>query len=289
MGATGLPVLAAAPSGTPDSPVPADYDAALAQAARLRDESRWLDALAVFERLQAQRPDDANLYRLRALTLGDIGNSYQAWSMYRARPELFDAAQRERFEANYLARLILWSQSYPENERNRLAEARVADAAIAEYLRLSPADDPALPTRIRYDRLLLLSKLGRHQQVVDEYHALGGEAVPAYALPGVGDSLMALKRPVEAAPVLEAALRADPDNSDIRMQLAYAHLESEQPTVAIRQLEAYRETQPAWLYAPGARQGSQNWRRADADSTLAMLRAFSEDLPTAERELTDII
>ncbi len=297
MGATGLPALAAAPATTPTFP-PAGagndpgHEASLAQAARLRDESRWLDALAIFERLQAQRPDDSDLYRLRTLTLGDVGNSYQAWAMYRACPELFDSAQREQFEANYLARLILWSQTYPENERNRLAEARVADSAIEEYLRRSPANDPTLPTRIRYDRLILLSKLGRHQQVVDEYQALNdtaGLVVPAYALPAVGDSFMALKRPFEAAPVLEAALKADPDNSDVRMQLAYAYLESERPTTAIRGLEAYRETQPAWLYAPGARQGSQNWRRADTDSTLAMLHAFSEDLPSAERDITAML
>ncbi|MGS1079568.1 poly-beta-1,6 N-acetyl-D-glucosamine export porin PgaA [Pseudoxanthomonas beigongshangi] len=288
LGTAGMPAAASPQDSAAATGDGNAYATALDQAAHLRDQSRWLDALQVFERLQSTHPDDDQLYRLRTLTLGDIGNSYRAWTMYRARPELFDAGQRERFEANYLARLILWSQAYPENERNRLAEARVADAAIEDYLRLSPANDPALPTRIRYDRLLVLSKMGRHQQVVDEYRALG-DTVPAYALPAVGDSLMALKRPVEAAPVLEAALKADPDNSDVRMQLAYAYLESEQPTTAIRQLEAYRETQPAWLYAPGARQGSQNWHRADADSTLAMLRAFSEDLPTAEREITDML
>lgn len=268
------------------------YDAAMAEAGRLRDQARWVDALAIFEQLQAQRPDDALLYRLRALTLADIGNTYQAWKLYRARPELFEPAQRERMEAGYLARLIVWAQAYPEDERERLAEARQADAAINEYLRQTPALAGVLPTRVRYDRLILLSAMGRHTQVIDEYRALSdaqGQSVPGYALPAVGDSLMALKRPAEAVPVLEAALKNDPSNNAVRMQLAYAYLESEQPTRALNHLRQYRDSQAPYVRAPGAKTAVQNWARYDADTTLAMMQAYSEDLPSADTTLSGFV
>lgn len=290
LGVASLPVSAAPPSHSMDSRP--SYQTSLEQAARLRDERNWLPALAIYERLQAERPDDAEIYRLRVLTLADLGNNHLAWRLYRARPELFDAGQRERFEANYLARLIVWSKAYPQDERNRLAEPKSADASIEEYLRTSPGD-AQLPLRVRYDRLILLSLLGRHQQVVDEYQALNaqGTPAPAYVLPAVGNSFMTLKRPAEAALVLEAALEADPGNPeyiDVRMQLAYAHLESEQPEVAIHGVEKFRDAQPPWLYAPGAKLGSANWARYDADVTLAMLRAYTENLPAAEKALTDM-
>ena len=67
----------------------------------------------------------------------------------------FDAGQRERLEANYLARLIVWAQAYPEDEGKRLAEAQVADDAIQEYLRATAREASALPRRIRVDRLIL--------------------------------------------------------------------------------------------------------------------------------------
>lgn len=287
--ATATPLSnAGAPAGTT---VPG-LEASLDQAGRLRDAGRWLEALAIFERLQAEHPDDEGLYRLRVLTLADVGNSYQAWHLYRARPQLFDAGQRDRLESNYLARLIVWSQAYPENERERLAEAGVADRAIDDYLSRSPAHDPELPVRVRYDRLLLLSTLGRHAQVIDEYRALSdqnGQSVPGYALPAVGNSFMALKQPAAAVPVLEAALKADPDNTGVRMQLAYAYLESERAGTAIRQLQEFRDAQPAWRQAPGAKQGTANWARYDADTTLAMMRAYTEDLPAAERELAGMV
>ena len=103
MAAHGLPAFAADVPGGQLS-----FDQAMAQAGRYRDQARWVDALAIFEHWQVQRPDDALLYKLRALTLADIGSSYQAWRLYRARPELFDAAQQDRLEANHLARLIVW-------------------------------------------------------------------------------------------------------------------------------------------------------------------------------------
>lgn len=291
MGAYGLPAAAT------DSPVAASrgelsYDAAMAQAGRLRDQARWVDALAIFEQLQAQRPDDTLLYRLRALTLADIGNTWQAWQLYRARPELFEPAQQERFEAAYLARLIVWAQAYPEDEHNRRAEAHQADDAIENYLRATPSLGGVLPHRVRYDRLLLLSALGRHTQVIDEYRALSdaeGQSVPAYVLPAVGDSLMALKRPQEAVPVLEAALKNDAGNNAVRMQLAYAYLESEQPARAIGYLQQYREKQPPFLRAPGAKSSTPNWARYDVDTTLAMMQAYSEDLPTAEATLSGFV
>lgn len=290
LGAASLPVAAAPQTRATDSGP--SYQSSLEQAARLRDDRRWLPALAIYERLQAQRPDDSEVYRLRVLTLAEVGNSYLAWRQFQAKPELFDAGQRERLHANYLARLIVWAQTYPEDEENRLAEAQVADAAIQEYLRATDREASALPRRIRVDRLILLNELGRHQQVVDEYTSLTdpqGQPLPGYVLPAVGDSFMSLKRPEDAAPVLEAALKADPDNSGVRTQLAYAYLESERPDTAIAQLEAYRAAQPPWRRAAGAKQSTQNWGRYDADANLAMLRAYTEDLPAADSMLSEML
>ncbi len=258
----------------------------------MRDDRRWLPALAIYERLQAERPDDTEVYRLRVLTLAEVGNSYLAWRQLRARPELFDAGQRERLEANYLARLIVWAQTYPEDEKSRLAEARVADAAIQEYLHQTGREVSALPRRIRVDRLILLNEMGRHQQVVDEYRSLTdqqGQSLPGYALPAVGDSLMSLKRPEDAAPVLEAALKADPDNPGVRTLLTYAYLESEQADIAVAQLEAYRAAQPPWRRMAGAKQNAQNWGRYDADVNLAMLHAYTENLPGADTMLSEML
>jgi len=263
----------------------------IAQAAKLREERRFEQALALYEQLLAKDPRDPEAFRMRVLTLGDIGSSYRAWQLYRSRPELFDAEQRERLELDYLARLIGWSNAYSEDEEIRLSEAEAADEAIATYLDAQNPSGKDLPTRLQFDRLILLNRLGRHRQVAEEYRALqeGAQTVPAYALSAVGDSLLVLKEPEQAAEVLESALAADPDNANLQVQLAYARLESERPALAITRLREYQQRQPAWKYAAGARQPHQNWARYDADTTLAMLSAYAEDLPAAQKALEQYV
>ncbi|MFH7422921.1 hypothetical protein RA276_30715, partial [Pseudomonas syringae pv. tagetis] len=77
-----------------------------------RDQARWLDALGAIERASQQQPDDDLLFKLRVLTLGDIGNAWRAWELYQQRPQLFDAAQKQRLEGDYLAKLVVWSLAY---------------------------------------------------------------------------------------------------------------------------------------------------------------------------------
>lgn len=263
----------------------------LARAATLRETRQFEQALDLYEQLLATNPRDPDAFRARVQTLSDIGSSYRAWQLYRSRPELFDAEQRERLELDYLARLIGWSTAYSEDENKRLSEAKAADEAIAEYLGAQRTAGKDVPARLRFDRLLLLNCLGRHRQVADEYRVLqdNAQTVPAYTLGAVGDSLLALKEPEHAAKALEVALAADPDNANLQIQLAYARLESEQPALAISQLREYGERQPPWKYAAGARRPHQNWARYDADTTLAMLSAYTEDLPAAQKALEQYI
>jgi len=92
----------------------------MAEIGHYRDQARWVDALAAIERSQLQEPNDPLLYKLQVLTLGDIGNADRAWRLYQARPELFDADQKARLEANYIAKRVNWSLAYGQSEDSRL-------------------------------------------------------------------------------------------------------------------------------------------------------------------------
>lgn len=267
-------------------------DEALASINQQRGQHQWLEALAGIQQLQRDYPGDTELNRLQVLTLSDIGNAALAWKLAQARPELFDVAQRQRFDADYLSKLVGWSLAYGKSEDTRLDEAELALARMQQLLdqeQLSPAN---APLRIRYDRLVLLNRLTRHAQVRDEYLLLlrEGHAVPDYVLPAVGDSLMATRHPEEAVPVLEAAsaLPQEPGNRS-RTELAYAYLESGQTEKAIGWLQQWRQQEPAFARRAGAKQSYQNWPRYDADTTLAMVHAFSGDLPVAQRELEQLV
>ncbi|PZT07320.1 poly-beta-1,6 N-acetyl-D-glucosamine export porin PgaA [Stenotrophomonas maltophilia] len=269
---------------------PTDRDAALAEIGRYRDQARWLDALGAIERASQQQPNDDLLFKLRVLTLGDIGNAWRAWELYQQRPQLFDDAQKQRLEGDYLAKLVVWSLAYSSSEDSRLEEAESTLARMQRYIGGEGTPPSQAPLRIRMDRLILLNRLGRHAQVREEARALqaGGHTLPDYVLPAVGDSLMGTLHPEEAIPVLQAAVAGDPARDASHSELAYAYLESEQQEKAIDLLQAWRDKEPAWRWSNG-KSPYANWSRYEADLNLAMVRAYSGDLVTAQHDLESMV
>lgn len=275
---------AAATPVRPDAahPTHADRDAALAAAAALRGDRRWLEALAVYERLQAIAPDDGEVYRLRTLTLADLGSADLAWTLQQARPELFDEAQRRRLAADRIARLARWGGVIPVDESDRLHDMQRAAQAVASAA-------PSL--RQRFDQLVILNGLEQHAQAANHYRQLRSEGIdiPPYALAAAGDSLLAARRPLEAIEALEGATAALPNDIDTQVVLAYAYLEAGRPADAEAHLQRIVADEPAWERQPGAKAGYPNWKRYSAETNLAMVRAYSMDPARAQAMLEPMV
>ncbi|MCL1633905.1 poly-beta-1,6 N-acetyl-D-glucosamine export porin PgaA [Luteimonas sp. SX5] len=259
----------------------------MAEIRALRDQRQWLSALALIERSAAAYPNDDTLYVLRVNTLSEIGARHRAWTLYRARPALFSAEEAQRIEADRLARMTSWSRIYVADEKHLLDEAHATDRATSDYLGRAGLDPATLPLRLRLDRLDLLNRLARHQEVVDEYARLEqqGQAVPGYTMAVVGDSMMALQRPEEAAAAFEAATAADPGNIDLQVQHAYALMESERFDLALPAFESLVDANPPWPYADGSPRPYANWKRYEAETNYAMARSYGEDLAGAQAML----
>lgn len=259
----------------------AHHDAALATAADLRGDRRWLDALAVYERLQAAAPGDDEVYRLRTLTLADLGSADLAWTLQQARPQLFDEAQRKRLAADRVARLARWGRVVPVDEAHRLRDMQRAARAATAAAAVAPS------LRQRFDQLVILNGLEQHAQAADSYRQLRAEGlqVPPYALAAAGDSLLAARRPLEAIEALEGATEALPDDVDTQVVLAYAYLEAGRHADARAHLQRIVANEPAWERQPDAKAGYPNWKRYTAETNLAMVHAYSMDPAGAQAML----
>ncbi|WP_255470548.1 poly-beta-1,6 N-acetyl-D-glucosamine export porin PgaA [Pseudoxanthomonas sp. 3HH-4] len=282
--ATGLSLHPLALQAAPAETRTVSRQAQMDDATRLRDQRQWLAALAIYERLLSAAPSDEEAYRLRTLTLADLGNAERAWQLYRARPAIFSGAEAERIENDRLARTIVWGGLYAQDTASRLDEMKQAERLMAEHLAsLTPAQR-AEATRPRLDTLVILNTLEKHDEVVAAYRALlaDGVEVPPYALAKVGDSLLATRQPEEAAAVLEISLAAMPGEFDIQLLLAYAYLESEQHARALAMLDALSKSNEPWPRAAGARLGHQNWHRFEADTNHAMVTAYGNRLQEAQ-------
>lgn len=263
---------------------------ALAEAARLREQRQWLAALAIYERLHNDHPDDDAIYRLRVLTLADMGGADRAWQLYRARPQAFSAEQRQRLEDDRLARLIVWGGLYAEDEASRLDEMKLAERLMQDYLASLTPEQRASALRPQLDRIVMLNALEKHTDAVAAYRDLQarGVAMPPYVLAKAGDSLLAAQHPEDAIAALQQAAAAMPDEFDVQVLLAYAYLESEDHPRALALLQALADANEPWPRAPGAVRGHQNWRRFEADSNHAMLMAYGNRLAHAQQKLESL-
>lgn len=263
---------------------------ALARAAALSDQKRWIEALAIYQRLQAESPEDPEVYRLRVLSLADLGGAGLAWSLYQARPELFTEAERARLSADRIARLTVWGGFTPVSETARLHDMqRAADARAPGGMAFTR--DPAAPLRQNFDDLVVLNGLERHHEAAARYWLLrnSGHEIPPYALAAAGDSLLAIREPEAAIEALEGAVAALPEDIDAQVVLAYAYLESERHEDALRHLQNVVAREAAWPKVATAPVGYQNWNRYGAETNLAMIRAYSEDPAGAQAMLAPMV
>lgn len=263
----------------------------IAEIKRLRDAKAWYAALDRIETLATRFPEDDDLYVLRVHTLSEIGARQQAWSLYRARPQLFSVGEAERIELDRLAALIGASLFYAETPEAQRRTQEATDAEVADYLARSGLDQGAIPRRLRNDRVLLLNALKRHEDVVAEYDRMrtAGTPIPGYVAAAVGDSLLALRRPERAIEALDIATAAAPKETNWAVQKAYASSEAERFAPALASLDAHVAANEPWLRASAAAQPYPNWRRYDAELNRALIASYGEALPEAQATLERLV
>lgn len=289
------PGAAALPSRRPAPVLPpvtsrAVRDRLVAQAEAHREREEWTDALAIYEHLLAADPRDDVAYRMRALTLADLGATHRAKELLDAWPQAFADYQRDRIEGDAVARLIGWGGTYPEREQDRDVEMERAFAAL-EALRARTDRTNWERTRLRMDSLIALNALRRFEETVSEYEALQREGVdlPAYVHGPAGDALLALRRPAEAEVALKKALALTPGDVDTQILLAYAYIEQERFDLALPHMERLVASQTAWPRREGANAGYQNWDRYKAELAHALMISLAHDHRRAHAMIDELV
>lgn len=249
----------------------------LEKARLAREQRHWPQALHAYAEVLEIEPDHREALRERALTLDALGSADQAYRHYRARSELFSASESLGFEMRHAARRLNWAQLQAQPEQ-RESELRQVLATLDELLARAEREDVGAAQRLDNDRLLALNLLLRHTEVIDriEARAAAGTELPAWLRVTIADSYMALRRPADAQPLLEAALRDDPDSEQATVLLAYALIEQEQYPAAQHLLADWLRSNP-----PFDDQGGRRWSRAGVELNAILIESFDEQLATA--------
>ena len=263
---------------------PPDRDSLMARVRQERDIGLRIDALAHCQAVLDRWPDDREAQALNVRLLTELGATTRARELAAQLPPPPDGVQIARLHADYVARETRWAAGEPADARQPYAEA---DRAVNDARRL--ADDPLLPADMRlreqFDLIVALDQAGRSDEAVERYDALREQnvALPAYAERAAADALLVKRRPAEAAKVYEDSIRKDPGpydaaDSEPRIGLMYAYLESGQTEKAIATIDSLAAAEQAWVRVPGIRLPIENPRKVDADLNAATLREYV-DMP----------
>jgi biofilm PGA synthesis protein PgaA len=121
--------------------------------------------------------------------------------------------------------------------------------------------------------------------VLYERLELEGVEVPAWSLIAAADAYLYLEQPESAIPIYLEVLRKDPSNPNVPLSLFYAYEDLNDHDAALATIDAYAASQPVWTTDANAGGIVPNGRKANADITAAMGRAYADRLADAQREL----
>lgn len=266
---------------------PNDVAVVLAAAYVKQRSGDKFDALALYQRAKALKPDSVEAAAGVRLALGNVGAAHAALEQT-PKP---GKVERERLHTDTVAEAVRFGLVEPVAKQDRFAEAREALAMVDENIAKLPADNPVQRTRARIDRLHALRSVEEMQAILDDAAALGRDKIelPIHAKVPLADALLYLRHPRKAIAVYETVLKSNPDQPEVEFSLMYAQLESERFGDARETLDRLLERQKPWLTAPGLIRPEQNPIRARAEITLALLLSFGDDLDGAQALLEKLI
>jgi len=284
-----LPPLVALLEDEPDN-----LDVLLGAGLVRRWRGEYLDAIELCDRALSVAPEHEGAYRLRVLSISDLGAAQKAFSDALRRPELFSDEELERFRMDRATTVVRWGALPAPRPALQHAESERAVGLVSEVLLATSS--PSMRERARFDRIVALRNRKRPADAVAEYEAYLRENenvqpldVPPWVLVPVAESYAALGRSGEAIPLFEHARSLLRTRSSERhhagLGLFLAHLNTDDFDAAHEVIEEIRAEEPAWRWKPDGKEALTNPRRLEADIAALAWFTWADRLSEAQETI----
>jgi len=190
-------------------------------------------------------------------------------------------------KAEQAALHIRWGRYETLNPADRYGHTDMAIETLTQEIAKLSDHRSALAIRMYFDLLLAYRDRQQFDKAIALYDVLVARAtvLRPYVLHAVGDIYLAQKQPELALPLLQAALKGEPNNVSIQVSLFYVLLELNRTNEAIAHIDSMAASLPAWIRPLTSQQRIWNPEKLHLDSVSAMARAFSGDLKEGEARL----
>jgi len=273
---------------------PDDVEIIMAQAYAHELASQYSTACRYYQKVLDKQRDRQDAQRGLILALAASGEVRRAIELATTHRALFSDDQWASLQWDYAAWLIRQGeQSLQTKPRDYLGIDKaitVLNSNINSVEKLKLKDPQALLARAKFDLLVALRDRKLMTDVVNLYQQLQqyGLTIPVYARMAAADAYLNNREPATARDLYLSVVAEQPEYFNARASLVYAYLEAEQIDKALALAEQLAQEQPVILefkQPDGSVIKRDNPKKISADVTAAILRAYADDLDSAQDRL----
>jgi biofilm PGA synthesis protein PgaA len=223
----------------------------------------------------------------------ETGATKQAAALAAQYPKAADQNELNKINNDSAAQHIAWGHLATKVPAQRFADTDKALLKLNEACRcdwngldLSAGTPNTDKNRnLVFDRMLALRDRYRMQDVITHHWQLINAKIdpPAYVLNAVGDAYLYQRMPEEALAAYEASLVKVPTNIETKFSKFYALIELEQHEQATKLVDELSQNLVAYRNRPKSPVIRSEDAKLDADSKAYYVRAYGDDLETAEQ------
>jgi len=246
----------------------------------------FFNSLTAYDNALRINPRSQEAWRQKIITVNVLGMPDKALVLAREHPGVLHKEDELRLRMDSAAYAVRAAMVQDDNRVLRQERVHSAISLCDEtlhYIEQQFPDKQIAKQTVRLDRLLVWELDNRHQAVLDEYAALLQEqaAVRDDTRVAVAQAALNKEQPLLAVELLVPVTVKQPQETNPRVLLFYAYLESEQFELAQATLDALMRDRPAWRYGQSDKVVGKGWDRVTAESDSMMLAAWGNNLDAA--------
>ena len=223
----------------------------------------------------------------------EAGATKQAEALAVKYPKAADQNEINKIYNDSAAQHIAWGKLGTKVPAQRFADTdkallKLNDACRCDWNGLDLSSDKPNTGRNRnlvFDRMLALRDRYRMQEVITHHQQLLNAKIdpPAYVLNAVGDAYLYQRVPEKALAAFDASIVKVPTNVETKFSKFYALVELEQHEQATKLVDEISQNLVAYRTRPKSPVIRSDDAKLEADSKAYYVRAYGDDLETAEQ------
>lgn len=236
---------------------------------------------------------DLDAARALIIAAREAGATKQALALALQYPNAADQTEINKINNDSAAQHIAWGQLNTKISAQRFADTdkallKLDEACQCDWNGLDLSSDKfntGINRNLVFDRMVALRDRYRMQDVITHYQQLNNAKIdpPAYVLNAAGDAYLYQRMPEEALKAYESSLIKDPTNIQTKFSKFYALIELEQHEQATKLIDELSQSLAAYRNRPKNSVIRAEDNKLDADSKAYYVRAYGDDLETAEQ------